>query len=87
MVPAYSADDGAGQSAARALERIRRGIGFITGGTRRPPGFTREALVQLKHIATVVAHPDVSELAFWADRESVRITEAMLSNLRLLLEP
>ncbi|MFP3948393.1 MAG: hypothetical protein ACOC8K_00690 [Gemmatimonadota bacterium] len=66
------------------LDEARQGIALLTGSTRRPPTFSDTAL---DHLEAIVAHlegPELTRMAFYANRESELMTERTLANLRAI---
>ena len=81
--PAPAQDDSVRRRPVRTiLDEARQGIALLTGSTRRPPTFSDAALDHLEAIASHVERPEITRMAFYANRESELMTEGTLANLR-----
>ena len=77
---------GKGQGVVAVLTRLSQAIESLQGKSKRPPGFTKEALFHLGRIVAVIEEPGISGIAYYASRRTVRAGPSTLENLRKLSE-
>ncbi len=79
-----SGGNGRSRPPGMILDEARQGIALVTGSTRRPPRFSDPCLDHLAALIRVLERPEVTRMAFYANRDSEPITEATLANLRTI---